>query len=146
MKILKSPKARGVLTLTGLICMGLFTTWLLVFVLFPVTQTEVLRKPSPTGVVTAIVKELHANNSSSYGYDVYLEQSSLLSNRAKVASLYRAYRTETSRGVDLEWTAPDELLIKYWRAEIMSPPNPTVQCGNQKIRVQLRSDSKSLAP
>jgi hypothetical protein len=143
MKLLNSPKTRGALTLTGLICVGLFTTWLLVFVLFPVTQTEILRKPSPTGGVTAIVKELHASNSTSYGHDVYLEQSSLLSNRAKVASFYRAYRNETSRGVNLEWTAPNELTIKYWRAEITSPPKDTVQCGNQTIRVQLRSDFRS---
>jgi hypothetical protein len=145
MKLLDSPKARGMLVLTGLTSVGLFTTWLLVFILFPVTQTEVLRKPSPTGVVTAIVKELHASNSTSYGYDVYVEQSSLLSNRARVASFYRSFRNETSRGVDLEWSSPDELLIKYWRAEITSPPKATVQCGNQTIRVQLRSDVKSTA-
>jgi hypothetical protein len=143
MKLLDSPKARGMLVLTGLTTVGLFATWLLVFVLFPVTQTEVLRKPSPTGVITAIVKELHSGNSTSYGYDVYLEQSSLLSNRAKVASFYRAYRNETSRGVDLEWLSPNELLIRYLHAEVTSPPKTTVQCGNQTIRIQLRSEVKS---
>jgi hypothetical protein len=143
MKLLESPKARGMLVLTGLTSVGLFATWLLVFVLFPVTQTEVLRKPSPTGVITAIVNELHSGNSTFYGYDVYLEQNSLLSNRAKVASFYRAYRNETSRGVDLEWLSPNELLIKYFRAEITSPPKTTIQCGNQTIRVQLRAEGKS---
>jgi hypothetical protein len=146
MKLLDSPKARGMLVLTGLTGVGLLTTWLLVFVLFPVTQTEILRKPSPTGLVTAIVKELHAGNSTSYGYDVYLEQSSLLSNRAKVASFYRAYRNAKSRGLDLEWTAPDELLIEYWRAEIPSPPKARVQCGNQTIRVKVQDYTRSPIP
>jgi hypothetical protein len=146
MKLPVTPRSRGLLVLAGLASIGLFTTWMLVYVLFPVSQTEMLRRESPSGKVTAVLVELHSGNSPDYGYDVFLEQKSLLTNRAKVASFYRAYRRDNSRGIDVDWLSPDVLRLQWSRAEITSHPKSTAQCGSENIKILLQQDPSPRNP
>src|SRR5947208_1348029 len=73
---------------------------------------EVVRVPSPSSRVDAVLVEGNGDATTSFGYYVYVVTSGKAVSRrdGSVANFYGAVRSDSAYGVDLRWESDDRLV------------------------------------
>lgn len=99
-----------------------------------VSRDEVARVRSPSGDLDAVVYEINGGATTSFGHDVYIvpaKRSIFWGIRA--AHFYRASRNERASGVNVVWSSPDILMVRYLEA------NSAVLESDRALRVAGRA-------
>lgn len=82
----------------------------------PVSRYDVVRVPSPSGALEAILTETNGGATTTFGYDVAVTTTGS-SEATNVASLYGATRSKNAYGVDIRWRNDHTLTIQYLDAK-----------------------------
>jgi hypothetical protein len=76
-----------------------------------------------------------------FGYQIYVvPRGEQPESKWQVARMYEAYRADSTPGVNLDWTAPNELDVRYFNARFGIPFGPERTDG---LIVRLDSASNS---
>jgi hypothetical protein len=101
---------------------------------------EVLRTPSPDGMAEAVLCEINGGATTSFGYKIYvIQKGGEVPRDGHVAFLYGAVRSERAYGVNLQWEAPDALVVEYLRAQSAELAANSVRVLDRSVAIKLRS-------
>lgn len=114
-----------------------------------VSHDIVATTPSPSGKVRAVLEEVNGGATTSFGYEVYLEQ--LLQGgslpRVRIVHAYGATRNASAYGMNLKWLDSTTLQVSYLEAKNVELIGATVRFGTELISVHLKAgESDPSAP
>ena len=100
------------------------------------SKDEVQRVLSPSGQVEAVVYETNGGATTSFSYEVDLQK--VGDDKATdVVEIYGALRNEGAYGVDLMWSQPNSLHIRYLRAKSIVSSKSVAIVDGQQVTVYL---------
>ena len=107
-----------------------------------VSFDEVARVRNPSGAVDAVLFEVNGGATTSYGYRVFIVPAGKIvsSQDVAVARFYGAVRNESAYGVDLKWSATNQLVCEYLRARNSELLKETFTVRDSQFAVSLRSN------
>jgi len=104
-----------------------------------VSEDEVSRVSSPSGILDAVLIESNGGAATSFGYEVRIvPKGKNYKWGVEVASLYGATRNEHAYGVNLKWGTPQKLIIEYYKSKTANLIKNKIKIKNQIIDVSLK--------
>ena len=95
-----------------------------------ISQDEVSRISSPSGILDAVLIEINGGATTSFGYEVLITpKGQKYSRGVKVASLYGATRNEHAYGVNIKWETSEKLVVEYYKSK-------TAELIRNKIKIK----------
>ena len=107
-----------------------------------------MRVNSPSGQMVAVVYELNGGATTSFGYEVEIEDAGHLGFARKVAYTYDAIRNNKGAyGVVPRWVSDEELHIQFFSSRHDEVFSPYTRLFGSPVRVEMKlNNNDSAAP
>ena len=136
--------ALGALVSLGAVAIVL-VGWLFSSVFEP-HQEELARVPSPSGLLEAVVVETDGGATTPFNHLVYVVERGAQAQANPVVVLRSAIRYADQRGVDVQWSAADQLRVEYQQARSITVNAPTVTIVPHTVYIALRARAPAVVP
>src|SRR5574343_1223152 len=138
---------KKVLLVAGaLLALILLAFFLVAYAAFSPSRDEVLRVRSPSGEMEAVVFEINGGATTSFAYEVDIEDSRLIGMTRKVAYAYGAIRNnKRAYGVNTRWVSDEELHIEFYSARHDEVFSPYPRLFATPVRVEMKLNINDLS-
>lgn len=120
--------------------------FLVAYTAFSPSRDEVLRVRSPSGEMEAVVFEVNGGATTSFAYEVAIEDSRLIGITRKVAYTYGAIRNNKGAyGVIPRWVSEEELHIEFYSSGYDEIFSPYQRLFANPVRVEMKLNINDLS-
>jgi len=131
--------------IVGILALILVFLLLVAYAAFSPSRDEVLRVTSPSGEMEAVVFEVNGGATTSFAYEVDIEDSRLFGIARKVAYTYGAIRNNKGAyGVTPHWVSDEELHIEYYSSRHDELFSPYQRLFAPPVRVEMKLNINDL--
>ena len=140
-------RLKKILVMVGaLLALILVFLFLIAYAVFSPSRDEVLRVRSPSGEMEAVVFEINGGATTSFAYEVAIEDSRLIGITRKVAYTYGAIRNNKGAyGVTPRWVSDEELHIEFYSSRHDETFSPYQRLFASPVRVEMKLNINDLS-
>lgn len=112
----------------------------------PCSSDTVVRAPSPSGHIEAVLNENNCGATTSFGYVVSLRAAaSSMTSLVPAASAYGAIRNDDAYGMNLVWIDENTVEVQYWKARWATLEHPSIPINGLMITTRMSADVRDEA-